>query len=115
MSSKVRHAVLSGRNLRKTGQRLLSGILSVATAGSILLSAMPITRAAKLDVGEVIKEVISSDSVDVADGVSYEQATFKTEDGRTVAGFILDTDYGAEGSNLKIGVGMPYGETEFAM
>ena len=68
MSSKVRHAVLSGRNLRKTGQRLLSGILSAATAGSILLSAMPITRAAKLDVGEVIKEVIASDSVDA---VSY--------------------------------------------
>lgn len=51
----------------------------------------------------------------MADGVNYHETLFKTSDGRTVAGFMLDTNYGTEGSNLKIGVGMPYGETEFAM
>ena len=104
-----------GFSWRRTGQKLLAGLLAALVAGSSMLSSMPVVMAKSLGVGEVIKEVISSDRFTVADGVTYEEALFKTEDGKTVAGFMLDTNYGTEGSNLHIAVGMPNNGTEFAM
>lgn len=89
-----------GFSWRRTGQKLLAGLLAALVAGSSMLSSMPVVMAKSLGVGEVIKEVISSDRFTVADGVTYEEALFKTEDGKTVAGFMLDTNYGTEGSNL---------------
>lgn len=116
LSGKSIHtAVFSTIKRHVIGRKLLIGVLSAVTAGSILISAIPMVKAEKLGTGEVIKEVLATSSVDVADGVNYHETLFKTSDGRTVAGFMLDTNYGTEGSNLKIGVGMPYGETEFAM
>ena len=115
MSSKVRCCGFFNRNIRKKWQKLLGAILSVATAGGTLLSAIPIVQAINSGAGQVINKVISTDSISVAQGLDYEQVLFKTSDGRTVAGFMLDTNYGAEGSDLKIGVGLPYGETAFGM
>ena len=108
-------AVFSDFKKHIIDKKLLSGALSVILAGGILLSAVPLVKAAGLGTGEVIKEILSTDSLSVAEGLNYEQVTFKTADGSTVAGFMLDSNYGAEGLNLKIGVGMPYGETEIGM
>ena len=115
MSSKFRHVGSPGGTICRAGQRLLSSILSAVTAGSVLLSVVPAVQAAPFETGQVIHEIISTDSLSVAEGLNYEQVTFKTADGSTVVGFMLDSNYGAEGSNLKIGVGMPYGDTEIGM
>lgn len=107
--------ILSDLLWRKIGKSILFGLLAVFVTVSAMLSDTTTVMAEGLDVGDVVKEVISSDSCTVADGVTYEEALFKTEDGRTVAGFMVDTNYGTEGSNLHIAVGMPNNGTEFAM
>ena len=96
-------------------KRLARGFLALCIAFVSLVSSVPVSLAAGLDTGEVIQEVTSSDGFEVADGVTYEEAMFTTSDGRTVAGFMIDTNYGAEGSDLKFGVGTPYDGEEYGM
>lgn len=96
-------------------KKLARGFLALCIAFVSLVSSAPVSLAAGLDTGEVIQEVASSDSFEVADGVTYEEAMFTTSDGRTVAGFMIDTNYGAEGSGLKFGVGTPYDGEEYGM
>lgn len=103
------------RSWRRAEKRMQAGFLALTAVFCAVFSAAPLSRAAGFDTGSVVSSVISGSELQVAEGVTYKEAMFKTSDGKQVAGFMLDTNYGQEGSDLKIAVGMPYDGNEFGM
>lgn len=100
------------RKTKSAISSVLAAVLFIVTLFSSGVAGFAL-EGGGLQEGDIIKQILSSSKIDVADGVVYREAKFKDNNGRTVAAYMIDTNYGAPGSNLKIRVGTPNDAEDF--